>query len=176
MTFLLAIGFLALGANGAGASCAEIPSPRGALASEPIAFVGTVVDIWNEDRWVVAKVEEVWKGTDIPEYVEIRGGEKSGFFFGVGSSGDREYDDGSRYLFFPHDRQGAVMQDNACSATTRFGPRVEALRPDEVAEPVPGSKPRTVRWVWFLGIAALVGVGLFAVFRKYHRRHESSGF
>ena len=160
----------------AAASCAGLPTARQALKKAAVAFVGTVAQLTNEDRWAVVTVEEVWKGSDIPSYVQIQGGEKSGLFGSVRSSVDREFVRGRRYLFFPHGRDGAVFQDNSCSATTRYHSGLDALRPDTASAPIPVDPIDTGGPPWGL-IAVLLGI-LVVVFivarRSVLARKESA--
>jgi hypothetical protein len=69
--------------------------------------------------------------------VQVQAGPKNGLFTSSSSSVDRVFVRGRRYLFFPHGRDGAVFQDNSCSATTRFHSGLEALRPDSAGAPIP---------------------------------------
>jgi uncharacterized protein YceK len=96
------------------AACATVPSLKAAVAEGDVVFVGTVLHLDNQDRWATVRVEERWSGArDLPETVVVHGGPDPGTATGQ----DRTYLK-DRYLF---DATGGpeVLQDDACSATTR---------------------------------------------------------
>ncbi|MGH2821368.1 MAG: hypothetical protein ACRDJ5_12015 [Actinomycetota bacterium] len=115
----------------AGASCVTAPPLKRAVARARTAFVGRVLATSNEGRWATVDVLELWRGDPVPEQVHIQAGPADPIlpFIGVASSTDRHFRVGARYLFFPYGRKGRVFQDNNCTSTTRFGPRVRRLRP-----------------------------------------------
>jgi hypothetical protein len=165
--------------RGAVASCAADPTMRRAITDARLLFVGTVVDTTNSDRWALVDVEEVWKGTDVPPRVSIKAGPRNAWPFMSMSSTDRHFREDTRYLFFPYGREGAEMQDNDCTSTTVYGPRLDRFRPEVTFEPtgvaVPPRDALLPFRMEYVALAVLC-VGLFALFRRYHRRHESSGF
>lgn len=126
-------------AGPAKASCAEMPPLPRAVAEAEILFVGTVTETTNRARWAVVSVEEVWKGENIPDVVQIRAGpaDPAGPMMSA-SSVDRSFKDGRRYLFFPYGRKDAVLQDNICTSTRVFTERLTRFRPEAAAAPEPG--------------------------------------
>lgn len=113
----------------ASASCVFLgPYPQ-RLAEAEIVFVGTVEETSNKDRNVVVIVEEIWKGSEIPETVEIRGGAQGRR---TASSVDRHFEAGVRYLFAPDMQAPAgFFMDNACTPTRPFVDRLERFRPPD---------------------------------------------
>lgn len=164
------------------ASCGLAPPVPQAIAEAPAAFVGTVSELSNGRRWATVTVDEVWKGEDIPDEVEVRAGPKDppggG---GVATSADRYFEPTQQYLFVPYKRAGSVFRDNACTRTSPFRPSLERHRPsgsetpetpDEGAETPSGSasdetgEPDENGSDWLLPagiaiVAALAGAGLF---------------
>lgn len=142
----------------ASASCAEPPPLRSALEDAPVAFVGTVVDTTNDDRWATVEVSEVWAG-EAGDVVEVRGGpEDPPGPMNVASSNDRAFREGETYLFLPRGGEGGVFQDDACSSTTGYTDEIADLRPAAAAPPDGPSVPEdrgSVLW-WIVG-AAVVG-------------------
>jgi hypothetical protein len=130
---LLALGALGvIGSTGAQASCA-MPRPLPEiLASAPLVFVGTVVSTSDGDRVARVKVESIWKGPDLPAYLDVHGSPVSGG--GGATSIDRRYRSGERDLFvLLSDRP--PYQDNNCSATQPYTADVAALAPADARTP-----------------------------------------
>lgn len=95
---LLALGaFGVIGTAGAQASCAQMPSLQEAVATAPLVFVGTVVSTSDGDRVARVSVESIWKGPDLPAYVDVHGSPSSGS--GTATSVDRRFRAGERDLF-----------------------------------------------------------------------------
>jgi hypothetical protein len=111
------------------ASCAALPSLRESLKTADVVFVGTVQSTSNADRWAAVEVDEVWKGSDVPKEVEVRGGpEDPAGPLGVASSVDTTYEPGVRYLFVPVN-SGPPYRDNSCTPTRRYAPVLDRFRP-----------------------------------------------
>lgn len=141
-----------------GLSCIQPPPLPDAVAQAEIAFVGTVTATLNEGRWATVAVEEVWKGPDFAEVVEVHGG-------GPNASetlADRSFAVGTRYVFFPYVENG-VLTDNICSSTIELTPEI-SYRPAEVRTPAP-AEPAPVDPVAAVGDLALPigGVALLAI-------------
>jgi hypothetical protein len=153
----------------AAASCAEPPPPVQALEAAELVFVGTVVDLRNEQRTATVAVEEIWKGPAVPATVTVSGAQEPGVFTSV----DRTFALGTTYVFIlptarTHPETGAFV-DNACSPTRRLDAELAALAPAERALPItataqpPGSGREDPPW-WLLGLAAFgVAVGAAGV-------------
>lgn len=144
-TSIVAAAAVLLGSsNPAAASCA-VPPLEDWIRSSDVAFVGTIVQLANGDRWATVNVEEIWHGPDLAPVVEVRGGPAGN----VASSVDRTYGVG-RYLFAVSVAEG-VLQDGACSATTEWTEDLAKLRPadarrpsapiDSAPEPTSGTSP-----------------------------------
>lgn len=133
--FATAVG-LGLGAlwapAAASASCVLLPDGEELWRTADAVFVGTVVDVENNARWAKVTVDEVWTGPDQPAEVVVRGGPADQ---GTGSSVDRTYLVGARYLFAVLVVDGN-LEDNACSGTTQVDAiDLDAMRPDDVRTP-----------------------------------------
>lgn len=89
----------------AAASCGR-PGPwLKAIDDAPAVFVGVVLEAENRDRLATVEVEEVWKGSSIPDIVEISGGPPNRPFDTKSiSTVDRSYVVGRTYVFVPHSR------------------------------------------------------------------------
>jgi hypothetical protein len=123
-------------AGSAAASCAVMGSDEERLDSSEVVFVGRVTDTDNQDRWAIVEIDEIWWGPDVPGTVEVRGGERPG----VGSSVDRSYEVGVRYLFAVADR-GGILTDNSCTMTRHWDDGLLRLRPVDARLPAPDSGP-----------------------------------
>ena len=122
-----------------------------------IVLLGTATD-WDGTT-ARFKIDEIWRGPDLPEEVEI-----------VPEPG-RAYTAGARYLLFPTDSP-SPLADARCSATTRWDESLAEYRPARVRDP--GSAPVTdadLPWEWVIAAAALAG-GFGAVrYLVEKRRH-----
>jgi hypothetical protein len=169
---ILALGAVAAGAAGAQASCAAPPSLRDQVASAPMVLVGTVLFTSDNERVARVKVESIWRGPELPAYVDVHGSPVSGL--NTASSVDRKYSAGTRYLFilFSADRP---LQDNSCSATQVYTSELAALAPADARSPAPATALDPVRnaigqyWLPALGFLALVAVAGFIGLRRSGR-------
>jgi hypothetical protein len=101
-TGVAALTFVSALAGSATASCAAPAPLREAIKDAPAVFVGTVIETANRSRWATVHVEEVRKGTGLPDEVEVRAGpEDPPGPGGTATSVDRTYTSGTRYLFVP---------------------------------------------------------------------------
>ena len=143
MVASLALALIAIPSVPAAASCGTVPPVRKALSSSTVVFVGTVVSLENLDRWATVQVDEVWKGEDVPEEVEVRAGPKGERTM---TTVDRSYVLGRQYLFFlfsPYRDPPDFYRDTACSATTRFKQELTKFRPAGLEESPLGSMAPT---------------------------------
>ncbi len=115
----------------ASASCAPPPPIEQGLADAGVVMVGTVMTVTNADRWADVRVEEIWKGRDLPAIVQVRGGVEPG----TATSVDRTYEPGTRYLFVVRTDAG-YLSDDSCTLTQPYGPQLERHRPDAPRTPV----------------------------------------
>jgi hypothetical protein len=169
---LLATGAFVAGAAGAQASCAAPPSVRDQAASSPLVFVGTVTFTSDNDRVARVKVESIWRGPELPAYVDVHGSPVSGL--SAASSVDRKYSAGTRYLFVLFSAN-QPLQDNSCSATQVYTTEVAALAPADARSPAPGTAIEQLQnaisqyWLAALGFLALAAAGVFIGLRRSGR-------
>jgi hypothetical protein len=109
-------------------------SLRDQIASARLVFVGTVVSTSDGDRLARVKVESIWKGPDLPAYVDVHGSPVSGQ--SAASSIDRHYRTGEQDLFVLFS-ESAPLQDNSCSATQAYTAEIAALAPADARLPAP---------------------------------------
>lgn len=148
------------------ASCAMPPPIVEALAKAEIVFVGTVLATTERNMWATVTVEEVWRGPDLPQVVEVRGGGGGD----VSSSIDREFGGGVTYLFAPTTLQNGILTDNSCTATRQWEDALAALRPSDARGPIGGSPPAPAGFdfgavlgpigvaLWVAGVLLVVGL------------------
>jgi hypothetical protein len=168
----LALGAIGLiGTAGAQASCAQMPSLQEAVASAPLVFVGTVVSTSDGDRVARVTVESIWRGPDLPAYVDVHGSPSSGSC--TATSVDRRFRTGERDLFvLSSDR--TPYSDNSCSATQPYTEALSALAPDDArpaAPPTAGEELQYLVTLFWLPvvIAVLVAAAAFLGLRRWRR-------
>jgi hypothetical protein len=172
---LLALGAIGLiGTAGAQASCAQMPSLQVAVASAPLVFVGTVVSTSDGDRVARVSVESIWKGPDLPAYVDVHGSPSSGS--GAATSVDRRFRTGERELFVLFSDR-APYQDNSCSATQPYTEALSALAPDDARPAAPPTAGEELQYLvslfWPPVLIALLVVAVAAFIMR--RRSRSTG-
>ncbi len=166
-----------------------------ALEEADLVFVGTVIDLGNQDRNALMAVEEVWKGPDLPPEVLVRGGETDDP--NMITSVDRTYRFGVTYLVVSSDTVPPI-QDNACTSTQEFTAGMDDLRPADarlpvgnlentgsddpepvttttlgnVALPDPDQRGSSAVWVAVIVIAAIVGGGVTAIVIRNSRKSD----
>jgi len=113
------------------ADCMMPPPVEDAAKSAEIVFVGTVTETTNQDRWASVVVDAVWRGSDIPTTVVVKGGSGGDGF----SSVDRQYKAGVKYLFFPYADDQGNLADNICTNTVEWTADLEKLQPADVRPP-----------------------------------------
>jgi len=162
----LAFGFVFLSVPPARASCAEPIPIEQALAEAQAVFVGTVTHVQYSGRMATFQVEEVWKG-DVGAVAVVNGGPGLSELEAARAQGqevftsvDRTFESGRRYLVVSYARDGALLSDNACSATRIFTGDLDPYRPDSAYTPVAPPAPDTgdegtPPGIW-IGLAALV--------------------
>jgi hypothetical protein len=83
------------------------------------------------------RVEERWRGPNLPEIVQVRGGPEPG----TASGEDRTYVVG-RYLFVVQNGPGYLI-DDACTATTPWTDALARMRPPTVQPNLTGGAGET---------------------------------
>jgi hypothetical protein len=143
----------------AAASCAPTPPLELALPTAQVAFVGTVTSTTNANRWVTVRVEERWRGPELPETVEVRGGAEPG----TATSVDRSYSLG-RYLFVVRSGAGYLV-DDLCTPTTQWTDDLARHRPPTVRPNLTGGEGEspTITFGTVAPVAALVIALIIAV-------------
>ncbi len=156
---LVVLGLLlpACGGDAADTDCESPESAAERVRFASIVVLGTVTE-WDGTT-AQLKVEEIWRGPDMPEEVAIM------------PEPGRAYTTGVRYLLFP---TGGPPQlaDARCSATTRWDESLEELRPARTRAPRQlGPVDADLPWEWLVAAAALAGIAAAGrhVFEK--RRH-----
>lgn len=137
-------------------NCADPESVAERVRFESIVIKG-IVTAWDGTT-ADFTIEEIWRGPDLPEKVEI-----------VAEAG-RAYTAGEKYLVFPTDNP-SPLADAPCSATTRWDESLAEYRP--AGARVPGTAPAEdadLPWEWVLTVAALVA-GFSGVRALLERRH-----
>ncbi len=119
------------------ASCAVQLPLRTSLAASSVVFTGTVVSVAAGDRVATVLVDEVWKGSALPEQVEVRGGPGDPQSI---TSVDRSFVKGDKYLFVPIN-EAPPFEDNACTATQEYSPGLENARSLDSSGSDAGSDP-----------------------------------
>jgi hypothetical protein len=162
---LLAFGaFGVFGTSGAQASCAQMPSLQEAVTTAPLVFVGTVVSTSDGDRVARVSVESIWKGPDLPAYVDVHGSPASG---GAGATSvDRKFRVGERDLFVLFSDR-PPYQDNSCSATQPYTAGLGALAPDDArpaAPPTAGEELQYLVSLFWLPVLIALLVAAVAAF------------
>jgi len=127
-TGVLAVALVGVGAGTAHARCASDDRPVDQQVAEaPVVFVGTVTAV-DGSNVAAFRVEEIWKGGNVPDGVHVDG---------ATHSEQRSWVVGTRYLVFP---QATGVQpplsDNACSPTREWTGDLAAFAP-----PTPDPNP-----------------------------------
>ncbi len=128
------------------ASCAgDERSLEQQIDEAEVVFVGTVVGVRDQRRTASFEVHDVWKGPDLDGQVVVWGGHPPGPMPSagpgegrVGSSVDRSWHMGHRYLVMPRIEDG-WLADNICTPTRVWEDRFAAARP---ADDVPADDVR----------------------------------
>ncbi|MCP3977092.1 MAG: hypothetical protein GY720_21600 [bacterium] len=158
---LLVLALMAAACGGAtpvsDSDCADPETVAERVRFESIVVKGVVTD-WDGTT-AQFTIEEIWRGPDLPEKVEI-----------VPLEG-RAFTTGERYLVFPTDNP-SPLADAPCSATTRWDESLAEYRPATAR--VPGVAPAEdadLPWEWVLALAALAA-GFLGTRRLIERRRH----
>ncbi|MFC2177459.1 hypothetical protein ACFLRH_03485 [Actinomycetota bacterium] len=157
---VLGLGLLLAACGGGGAPDTDCENPE--TVAERVRFasivlLGTVTE-WDGET-AQLEIDEIWRGPDLPEKVEI-----------VPERG-RAYTAGVRYLVFPTDSP-SPLADARCSATTRWNESLAEFKPTRTR--VPGTAPAEdadLPWEWVIAAAVLAG-GYAAIRRVLDERHR----
>ena len=169
---VLALGVLVVGSAGAQASCVAPLSIRDQVASAGLFFVGTVIFTSDNDRVARVRVESIWRGPELPTYVDVHGSPVSGP--GAASSIDRKYSAGTRYLFVLYGAD-QPLQDNSCSGTQVYTAELATLAPAGARSPAPPTAGDEIHnavalyWQPALGVLALMAAAGVIALRRAGR-------
>ena len=148
---VLAAGLLFAACGDGGApdtDCEDPPAVSDRVLFASIILLGTVTD-WDGTT-ARFKIEEIWRGPDLPEEIEI-----------VPEPG-RAYAAGVRYLAFPTNNPSPLF-DERCSATIRWDESLEQYRPARTrALRTAPAEDADLPWEWLIAAAILAG-GYMAV-------------
>lgn len=132
------------------------------MRTAPNVFVGTVTATANGGHHATFHVEEIWKGTNIADPIDVDGGSAAG-------EDSRSWQVGTKYLVFPSVDSDGNLLDNACSPTSVYESGFDALRPANAHAPqgpptsgIPGDAP--IAWI-FLVILVFGSIGGFFLYR-----------
>jgi len=113
----------------------QLASPiEEAVRIADLVFVGSVTAIAGGGRSASVRVEEVWRGGAMPAEVTVLGGTEPG----RPMEGDRTFEAGVRYVFFPFVVDGQLV-DNICTATAPWVEGFAAVRPADARTPLPSA-------------------------------------
>jgi hypothetical protein len=144
------------------ASCTEPPTPREALESNHVVFVGQVLETVARGRVAVVEVESIWKGGDIIGVTRVEGGELEST-----SRDDRTFETGQSYVFFPRNDE-PPFRDDGCTATTQLTAEVARLQPQNARPPESGSSDSLLAVL----VIAIVAAGVYQARRALTSSRE----
>jgi hypothetical protein len=134
--------------------CAAREPVSAVVAAAPIAFIGTVAALADEDREATVDVIRVWRGGPLPKVVHVRGNVATQAK--VHTALDRTYAKGATYLFLPTAGRSPAFAETACSSTATLTTELAALAPQGGGDPPVGavaSAPSTRSATRFLPVA-----------------------
>ena len=149
------------------------------LAEAPIAFVGTVTGVRNADRVARFRVEEIWKGPELPAETVVAGTTEPEAPPGApvaATSVDRTWSVGVRYLVMPRLADAGELIDDACSATQEWREEFAASRPADATvldDESPADPSGGAPWGWVAlgaGVVAVASLGAVVVRRSRSTR------
>jgi len=169
-TAVVAIIGVVFTGGAAQASCFRPPDVEADLESSDLVFVGLATDLATENRWVMVRIEERWKGDPGGDRAEVRAGPGGGTGGQAATSIDRTYVAGERYLVFASDLSrrpgagvdfcaGARWVDSACSATRPYESSLDRFRPAANAGPVSYESGGSVATAVILGAVVILAAG-----------------
>jgi hypothetical protein len=134
LLFAIALTLVLAGAapTSAAASCAVPRSLPDQIQAAALVFVGTVLSTSDDDRMAYVRVESIWKGPEVAEFVRVNGSPVSG---AAATSVDRHYQAGTRYLFILYSAD-QPLQDNDCTGTQPYTSALAALKPSDARPPI----------------------------------------
>lgn len=142
------------------ARCASPAPIDSAMATNGVVFVGTVVDV-SQDNVATVSVESVWKGPKLAAEVLVDGGP-------ITDPENRGLDEDERYLFFPSNDE-PPFEDDRCTATRVFDDELERFKPAGAVDRPLEKKPNdNAAWTWAVA-AILVGLLAIQVLRTQRR-------
>lgn len=168
---VVAVGFVALflqPASTAHADCAvDERTLEERIADAPVVFVGTAAEVTNRDRTATFDVQEIWKRVgDVAEIgaeVVVHGGPEEA---NAGTSVDRSWQQGQRYLVFPRSEGGRFV-DDICTSTRSWTDGLADARPSGAREVATGDVDRFVTGLPTPWIVAGVSVLVLSVVAAY---------
>lgn len=131
---VLALVLAGVAPTSVAASCVAPPSVPDQIKTAALVFVGTVLYTYDGDRVAHVKVESIWKGPQLPKYVNVHGSPASG---AAATSVDRHYKAGTRYLFVLYSAE-QPLQDNDCTGTQAYTSALAPLKPSDARPPTVG--------------------------------------
>lgn len=116
------------------ADCQMAPPIEEAVRTADLVFVGSVTAIADGGRSASVRVEEVWRGGEMPAEVTVLGGTEPA----QPMEDDRTFEAGVRYVFFPFVVDGQLV-DSICTATAPWVEGFAAVRPADARTPLPSA-------------------------------------
>lgn len=174
---VVAVGFVAvflLPVSTAHADCAvDERTLEERIADAPVVFVGTATEVTNRDRTATFDVHEIWKragdAAEIGAQVVVHGGPDEA---NAGTSVDRSWQPGQRYLVFPRFEDGRFV-DDICTSTRPWTGEMTDARPSGARDVETDADDRIVTELPIPWIAAGVSVLVLSLVAAYvaSRRH-----
>jgi hypothetical protein len=154
------------------ADCQVAPPIEEAARTSALVFVGTVTAIASEGRSASVRVEEIWRGGEMPATVTVFGGTDPA----QAMEDDRVFEAGARYVFVPFVIDGRLV-DNICTSTTRWVDDFAAFRPAGVQTPTPSAAAGPLSAIADLALplltAMLIGGAALAIAVVVGRRRQT---
>lgn len=143
------------------------------IADAPVVFVGTATEVTNRDRTATFDVHEIWKRPgDVPEIggeVVVHGGPDEA---DAGTSVDRSWQPGQRYLVFPRFEDGRFV-DDICTSTRPWTDELAGARPSGAREVETGGDDRFVTELptaWIVAGVSVLALSVVAAYAVSRRR------
>lgn len=144
------------------------------IADAQVVFVGTATEVTNRDRTATFDVHETWKRpADAPEIgpeVVVHGGPEEA---NAGTSVDRSWQPGQRYLVFPRLEDGRFV-DDICTSTRPWTDDLAEARPADAREVPAGGDLDDVATAtstpWIIVGVTVLGLSVGAAYAVSRRR------
>jgi hypothetical protein len=175
---LAAAAFATCVVNVAHAACGGVtpggsPTVSEQLSTAKVVFVGTVVYTSDNNRTARVRVESIWKGPDLPAYVDVHGEAPGSGPFSASES-DHSYQSGQRYLFAPTNGSPPFADYGEClSLTQAYSPGLAAYAPPDARAPQPARFPEVLEtfvgqywWPTVVLLVIVAAIGLVIVRRR----------